>query len=148
MSEPTEEIEKIYVFPLAGEHYGVSLSNVGEVTQARIGEISPVLGSRVLRGLVSLRGRVTPVLDASGLLGLRAVRADAETFPLLVCQNGSCEAAIAADGLGVVAEVCAGELESVDCGPVRHTFRYKEDIVKLLDVQALFEAAAAEGTSA
>ena len=143
MTQAAEDSEKIYVFPLAGEFYGVPLASVGEVTQADGGDVAPVLGSRTLLGLVSLRGRVTPLLDARKALGLKGGTDLENVISLLICKNGAYEAAIATDGLGTVAAVAAGELEQADQGPVKHTFKYKDGAAKLLDVKVLFEAAAA-----
>jgi purine-binding chemotaxis protein CheW len=85
--EEREEPETWVTFALAGEVYGMPVSNVQEIL--RVGTVTRVpRAPRPVRGITNLRGRVLVVLDTRVRLGLKRAETDARSRILVVESRG------------------------------------------------------------
>jgi purine-binding chemotaxis protein CheW len=83
-----EPERQLVVFSLHGEHYGLPISSVREIIRYTAPGATAV-ASGLIRGMISLRGRVLPLVDLSSLLG-RTLEIDSGTRILILeLSNGS-----------------------------------------------------------
>jgi len=78
-------IERIVVFKLDAQRYGLAIEKVQEIQQ--IVEVSKVPGADAsLIGMMNLRGQVIPVLDMRALIDLPAKSYHIDT-PMIICRT-------------------------------------------------------------
>ncbi|MAA76361.1 MAG: chemotaxis protein CheW [Salinisphaeraceae bacterium] len=148
--EPTERFVRFYV---AAQSYAIAVLRIQEVL--RVSDIASVPGapSQVL-GVVNLRGRIVPVISLRRLLGLpdaRPVDAQAEHERLVVVEARR-------EAFGLLVDSVAGLIDLPDSAvekpprvgsravPITGVVTSSEDVLVLLDVDALVQAGSAETT--
>jgi purine-binding chemotaxis protein CheW len=100
---------KFLTFFLAGEEYGIEILKVHEI----IG-ILPITRvpqtSLFLRGVINLRGKVIPILDARLKFGMPAVEATNETCIIVVHLRGV-EVGVIVDRVSEVVDIPEGDID-------------------------------------
>lgn len=104
---------------------------------------------RGVLGVVSVRGRVSTVLDPLGVLGERSAGEEERPFGFIITLRGEEQLALAVERAERIVEIFTDEVEpmgsSASAGVVRGLVQTEGKIVAVLDVRELF-AAAMKGT--
>jgi purine-binding chemotaxis protein CheW len=100
---------KFLTFFLAGEEYGIEILKVHEIIGllpiTRVPQIQ-----NFMRGVINLRGKVIPILDARLKFGMPAIEATSETCIIVVHIRGV-EIGIIVDRVSEVVDIPEGEIE-------------------------------------
>jgi purine-binding chemotaxis protein CheW len=108
---PSGQIQsgKFLTFFLAGEEYGIEILKVHEIIGllpiTRVPQIR-----NYMRGVINLRGKVIPILDARLKFGMPAVEATNETCIIVVHIRGV-EVGVIVDRVSEVVDIPDGEIE-------------------------------------
>jgi purine-binding chemotaxis protein CheW len=95
--------EHICTFDVGKLFIGIEVSRIQEILRAQ--PITPVpLAAAVIRGLMSLRGQIVPVLDLRQRLGVAAADPDMEQFNVLI-RTGDGPVSLLVDRVGDVLEI-------------------------------------------
>ncbi len=142
-TDPIKE-EQLVVFEMAGESYGVEISLVQEINRVQDITIVPEVPS-FIKGIINLRGRVTPVIDLRTRFGLPAAEATARTRVVVVKTQEEWVGVI----VDAVSEVLRVSLDSVeppssmitssDTSFVRGIAKLKERLIILLDLDRVLD---------
>jgi purine-binding chemotaxis protein CheW len=123
VAEPPKPVKPLDVLllDLAGERYAIEVGSVLEVVPA--GALTPVpCTPRFVLGLMTVRGRVLPVMDVAHVLGIAGEEDRHDSHVVLV------------EADGVTFGIAAGGVE----GPERHDAgKLEADMVGVLDIHAL-----------
>lgn len=137
-------IDRIVAFHLAGQRYGLPIDGVQEIQQIVAFSEVPSGGTGVV-GMVNLRGRVIPAIDARRLVGLPAEEYALET-PMIICRVGDEAVALIVDEVQDVIELPEGCLQPA---PAMHALsskmigvcRLSDGLVYLLDLELMLGGA-------
>jgi len=138
--QTTAHIERIVVFKLDSQRYGLAIEKVQEIQQ--IVEVSKVPGADAsLIGMMNLRGQVIPVLDMRALIDLPAKSYHIDT-PMIICRTKETLVALVVDEVEDVLLVPPGALAPA---PDFHNLaerllgvcRLDNDMIFLFDVDRL-----------
>lgn len=133
-------IDRMVVFRLAGQRYGLPIESVQEIQQ--IVAFSEVPGgSEIIIGMVNLRGAVIPALDIRRLVGLEREEYHVDT-PMIICRLDGDTVALLVDE---VEDVVVLPEDCMVAPPKLHALsdkmigvcRLGESLVYLLDVDRL-----------
>ncbi len=125
---------------LGGEVYAVPVEHVAEV--AELGDVTPVPGSPApVLGVRNLHGRILPVVDLAGLLGL--VR-DARPSHLVVAEDGARGAGLAVDDVIDVGPLPA-PAEEAESELLAGSVLVEGALVGVIDVGRVFDSLEARG---
>lgn len=151
-SRPAEKREKLLTFELAGESYGLEALKVSEIirmtTVTRIPNTPPFV-----RGVMNLRGRITPVVDLRLKFGLEHVPATERTCIVVVRAAGSSSAeeqavGLVVDGVEEVLDLSADRISGTPdiegAGFVRGIARWKERMLIILDIERVLGTSGVE----
>jgi purine-binding chemotaxis protein CheW len=95
--------EHMCTFDVGKLFIGIEVSRIQEILRAQ--PITPVpLAASVIRGLMSLRGQIVPVLDLRQRLGVAAADPDVEQFNVLI-RTGDGPVSLLVDRVGDVLEI-------------------------------------------
>lgn len=95
--------EHMCTFDVGKLFIGIEVSRIQEILRAQ--PITPVpLAASVIRGLMSLRGQIVPVLDLRQRLGVPAADPDLEQFNVLI-RTGDGPVSLLVDRVGDVLEI-------------------------------------------
>lgn len=144
---------KYLTFRLGGETYAIDVLRVREII--RMTDITRVPRTpEFVRGVINLRGRITPIADLRLRFGLEAARDGERTCIVVVSwpdEDGEVVLGAVVDEVCDVREVGAGEIEappwpSPEAGPsfVPGIVKSEEGVVVLLDVERLLTSGEAE----
>lgn len=98
-----ERIEHLCTFDLDTLFIGIEVSRIQEILRAQ--PVTPVpLAASVIRGLMSLRGQIVPVLDLRQRLGVPPADPELEQFNVLI-RTGDGPVSLLVDRVGDVVEV-------------------------------------------
>lgn len=96
-------MENICTFDVDTLYVGIEVSRIQEILRAQ--PLTPVpLAPSVIRGLMSLRGQIVPVLDLRERLGLHPAPPDAEQFNVLI-RTADGPVSLLVDKVGDVVEI-------------------------------------------
>jgi purine-binding chemotaxis protein CheW len=135
-------MQQLVVFSLAGEHYGLPITQVQEIIRYRAPRSVPSPAASI-RGVINLRDRIIPICDLQGELGLTATERDDNTGKIVIIDT-----AVGTVGLIVesVDQVMTVEDEQVEPGAgsqqeyVSGIAKIGSDLVILLQPDALAES--------
>lgn len=108
------QIRQLIGFELRGEHFLVDILTVREVVRLDASEITRIPNSYdYVHGLVSLRGRVTTVLNLGLRLGLAPVAPENGSHMIVVEVNGQ-EVGFQVDAVGGIVDLSAEQIEPIE----------------------------------
>ena len=100
---------EILVFTLDDEEYGVDILKVVEIRSFE--DVTPIPGAPAhVKGMMSLRGRVVPIVDLRIRFGRARPRYD-ELTVVVILQVGTRTVGMVVDGVSDVMELHAGEIQ-------------------------------------
>jgi purine-binding chemotaxis protein CheW len=141
------DTSQLCTFVLGNVLFGIDVMSVQEVIRHQ--EMTPVpLTSRVVRGLINLRGQIVTAIDMRARLGLRERAGDVDLLPplmnVVVRTSDGGVVSLLVDEIGDVLEVDSGSFERVPetlAGSIRDHVRgvYKLDgrLLLLLDAECV-----------
>jgi purine-binding chemotaxis protein CheW len=101
--------ETLCTFELDTLFIGIEVSRIQEILRAQ--PVTPVpLAAAVIRGLMSLRGQIVPVLDLRQRLGVSPADPDKEQFNVLIRTHDG-PVSLLVDNVGDVVEIEEGAFE-------------------------------------
>lgn len=109
MSEP-RDIRQLVVFSFAGEDYALPIGSVSEIiryTRPR----SVASDEPSIQGVISLRGKIVPVIDLAGAASVYG--SDAEPGKIVIVENSSGHVGVVVDDVDEVRTISPEQLESV-----------------------------------
>ncbi|MDZ4178996.1 MAG: chemotaxis protein CheW [Coriobacteriia bacterium] len=118
--QSAESIDKMVVFFLGDQRYGLPINVVQEIQQLVAFSEVPQQGGAVV-GMVNLRGSVIPALDMRMLVGLPAVEYRLET-PMIMCRTAGMFVALLVDEVEDVLTLPEGCLQAA---PEMHSLSSK-----------------------
>ena len=102
-------LETLCTFELDTLFIGIEVSRIQEILRAQ--PVTPVpLSASVIRGLMSLRGQIVPVLDLRQRLGVSPADPEKEQFNVLIRTHDG-PVSLLVDNVGDVVEIEAGAFE-------------------------------------
>ncbi len=137
-SEAPHMPRQIVVFSLGEEEYGLPITQVQEII--RYSEPRAVASHvRWMRGVISLRGQILPVIDLAARLGL-GVSAN-EPGKIIIVETGASNAGVIVDDVQEVLTLQEGETEPLPVtggDALQAIAKIGDRLVVLLDAQNLF----------
>ena len=138
-----EPLSQWVTFQLAGETYGIAVSQVKEVI--RVSEISPVPGAPAyVLGIINLRGVVVSVIDTRRRFGLPPKEAEEESRIILIEVDGH-YIGILVDGVSEVVDLPKSEIDTAPNVGNSDASKYimgvttrEGDLLILIDLNSLF----------
>lgn len=135
--------EKVVIFELAGESYGVNVTQVQSIIPMQ--NIVTVPGTPTfVRGVINLRGAVIPVVDLSTRFGL-SFAANAKKQVIVITEMDSLQIGLIVDRVTEVATLTNTAIEppspllsSIDNTYLRGIGKIKEEPTILLDLCRIF----------
>jgi purine-binding chemotaxis protein CheW len=142
-SEPQALIpQQIVVFSLGEEEYGLPITQVQEII--RYSEPRAVASHVTwMRGVISLRGQIIPVIDLAARLGLGAASSD-EPGKIIIVETESSNAGIVVDEVQEVLTLKGDDTEPLPAGgndALQAIAKIGDRLVVLLDAHGLFGGA-------
>ncbi len=136
--------EQLVVFEMAGESYGVDISRVQEINRVEAITTVPEV-PEYIKGIINLRGRVTPVIDLRTRFGLPAAEVTARTRVVVVKAQEEWVGVIV-DAVSEVLRIPLDSIElpssmitSTDTSFVRGIAKLHERLVILLDLDRVLD---------
>ena len=146
------ETTKMIVFRLGEEYYGIPVSLVGSIERLQKITRIPKVPS-FIKGVINLRGVVTPVMDLKVRFGMPAEAFNEQTRMVIV-QYADKEVGMIVDAANDVVDITETQIESppdvvgsIDKHFVKGVVNLKERLLIILDVEELLEVTAEEITS-
>jgi purine-binding chemotaxis protein CheW len=138
--------EQLVVFELDGESYGVEISRVQEID--RMASITLVPQSPIfVKGVINLRGRITPVVDLRARFGLPEQETTTLTR-IVVVKSGEEWIGLVVDAVSEVLRISLDAIEppsamitTTDSAYLRGIAKLKERIIILLDLDRVLDRA-------
>jgi len=104
---------QLVCFSLGNEQYGVDINRVQEIN--RIVEINSIPNTApYVKGVINLRGRITPVLELRTLLGLPEVEYDKQTR-IIVLDSGNSLTGLVVDNVTQVLRIRRSQIVRTPC---------------------------------
>ncbi len=133
---------QVLTFKLAGEEYGISISEVQEVIRPTETKITPIpRAPKGVEGIINLRGKIIPVVDLRKKLALRG---ESSEDRIIVASLDGRAIGLLVDDVLEVARIPLAKLEAVpelafgvDTRYVKNLGRVGEKLVVILDLTAL-----------
>lgn len=126
---------KYLVFTIQHEFYGVPITKVREVI--RYATITPLHeGSKFLKGVINLRGRIIPIIDMRAKFGIQEMEYNDRTIFIIVDVSGAKETVnigIAVDAVQDVTDIPESNLEKTPDIGLRLKSQYLYGIAKVQD---------------
>lgn len=155
--QAVEASEHLATFFLASEEYGVDVRLVQEII--RVSEITPVpRAPGFIKGVISLRGRIIPVVDLKRKLNLGEVDVKARAARIAVVKVRERLIGLLVDGASQVLRVPLTRIEpapeevvEIDANYIRGVAKLEERLIILMDLPKILalelKAAGEEGSS-
>jgi purine-binding chemotaxis protein CheW len=152
-----EASEHLATFFLAGEEYGVDVRLVQEII--RVSEITPVpRAPGFIKGVISLRGRIIPVVDLKRKLNLGEVDVRGRAARIAVVKVRERLIGLLVDGASQVLRIPLTRIEpapeevvEIDANYIRGVAKLEERLIILMDLPKILalelKAAGEEGSS-
>ena len=140
MSEETHS-RQLVIFTLGTEEYALPIKKVQEIiryTEPR----SVASNDSSVRGVISLRGKIVPVYDLAGRLGVHSVVS--EESKIVIVETAEQTVGIVVDGVDEVMTVDENQLEEVpgaDAMLMDSIAKIGERLVVLLNPDTIFDTA-------
>ena len=146
-------VSKVLTFLLATEEYAIDILFIEEITRPFAVTYVPRVAPYIL-GVVSLRGRVIPILNLHARLGLASfVPGDKNRF--VICQMERSEVGIVVDKVSDVVNLTSDQLQAPPAkiaasgsGFIKNIGRVKDRILIILDVEKVLRIHQETGPSA
>jgi purine-binding chemotaxis protein CheW len=105
-----EHVElQLVVFMLGGEEFGVDIAQVREII--RVPAITRMPNAPAfVEGVINLRGKVTPVMDLRGRLGMKASQAD-DGMRIVIVELGKDSIGMIVDSVSEVRRLSSSDIE-------------------------------------
>ena len=134
-----EATEHLVTFYLASEEYGVDVRLVQEII--RVTEVTPVpRAPEAIKGVINLRGRIIPVVDLKGRLGLGVVE-DTRLARIVVVKLRDRLIGLLVDGASQVLKVPVSVIEAapeevveIDANYIRGVAKLEKRLIILVDL--------------
>ncbi len=142
------DIDRMIVFHMAGQRYGIAITAVQEIQQiVAFAEVPAGVDSII--GMINLRGRVIPAFDMRLLLGLPVQDFHVDT-PMIICKSEGQLVALVVDEVEdvvVLPEGCMSAPPRMHAlsGRMVAVCRMGMDLIYLLDVDKLMEPVSIPG---
>ena len=136
MSEQAN-VRQLVVFTLGAEQYALPIKQVQEIIRYK--QPRSVASNDSVRGVISLRGRIVPVHDLAGRLGVDST-VNEET-KIVIIETAEQTVGVIVDGVNEVLTVEDNQLEQVpgaDAALIDAIAKLGEQLVVLLDPGAIF----------
>jgi len=139
-----EDQMSVLVFELGGEHYGIDIHDVAEIVRYKEPAAVPHTVD-FLDGIISVRGRMIPVINGRKRLGHEPVQPDKRTR-IIVLQDGSEFQGIVVDATSQVVSLFKKDIEATP--PVvtgfkaeflEGVYRHKNQLIILLHLQRFLQ---------
>ena len=137
MAEETNA-RQLLVFSLGEEEYALPVTSVQEIihyTQPR----AVASESHWIRGVISLRGKIIPVVDLGARLGLPTERN--EGGKIVVVESGTVTAGVVVDDVDEVLTIDEAQLDAVPAAgteAIDGIVKIDDRLIILLDLESLF----------
>jgi purine-binding chemotaxis protein CheW len=137
MAEETNA-RQLVVFSLGEEEYALPVTSVQEIihyTNPR----AVASEAHWIQGVISLRGKIIPVVDLGARLGLVAERAD--SGKIVVVENGTVTAGVVVDDVEEVLTIDDAQLDAVPAAgsdAIDGIVKIDDRLIILLDLDSLF----------
>ncbi len=104
---------KIVAFKLGNEEYGIDIENVQSIE--RINQFTRVPNASIhVKGVINLRGNVTPIIDLSSQLGMGEVQLTDQTRVIIIQSSDSSQLGFIVDETSDVLNVASEAIEFAD----------------------------------
>ena len=149
MAEDTAQTERqLVVFDLASEAYGVDISTVREIIRMQTVTRMPRTPDYV-KGVINLRGKVTPVVDLRTRFGLDGGE-ELLDRRIIVIDTGERSMGFVVDGVSEVLRIPASSVEppssvvmGVDTDYMVGIVKLPDRLISLLDLERVMDASGA-----
>ncbi len=131
---------RLVSFFLNGDEYAFEISGAFEVIKPReVTEVPQV--PDFIRGILSVRGEMLPVMDLKARLGIASPEDDYISKRILIAGGEECKAGFMVDGIGAIKEFKAKSLKRLKRkqGFLTGTVTSKGDAISLLDIDKLLD---------
>ena len=138
MSEETHA-RQLVIFTLGTEEYALPIKKVQEIIRY-IEPRSVASNDRSVRGVISLRGKIVPVYDLAGRLGVDSVVS--EESKIVIVETAEQTIGIVVDGVDEVMTIEEDQLEEVpgaDTALMDSIAKIDERLVLLLNPDTIFD---------
>jgi len=138
MSEETQ-VRQLVIFTLGTEEYALPIKKVQEIIRY-IEPRSVASNDRCVRGVISLRGKIVPVYDLAGRLGVDSVVS--EESKIVIVETAEQTIGIVVDGVDEVMTIEEDQLEEVpgaDTALMDSIAKIDERLVLLLNPDTIFD---------
>jgi len=135
-----EEMTLIVTFFLEGDEYAFDVTDAFEVLKP--GRLTRVPNTPVfIKGIISVRGEMVPVLDIKRRLGLASSSTDYAHSRVMIAGTEDHKAGFLVDGVGGVKEFKARLFRpsGKDGGFLKATLRTDSSFIKVLDIERLLD---------
>lgn len=131
---------QLVVFSLGGEEYALPISAVHEIIRYREPR-SVASASGTVRGVISLRGKLIPVLDLATSLGTVGA-APAEGSKIVIVEAASDVVGVIVDDVEEILTIAGGQIDAVPArdSTIEAIARIGDRLVALLDPDGVFGA--------
>jgi purine-binding chemotaxis protein CheW len=136
--------EQLVVFELAGESYGVEIGRVQEIDKMQAITVVPQVPSFV-KGVINLRGRITPIVDLRLRFGLPRAEATALTR-IVVVKTGDEWVGMVVDGVSEVLRISVDAIEppssmvtNTESAFLRGIAKLKERLIILMELDRVLD---------
>ena len=138
MSEETHA-RQLVIFTLGSEEYALPIKKVQEIIRY-IEPRSVASNDRSVRGVISLRGKIVPVYDLAGRLGVDSVVS--EESKIVIVETAEQTVGIVVDGVDEVMTIEEDQLEQVpgaDTALMDSIAKIDDRLVLLLNPDTIFD---------
>ena len=129
---------RLVSFFLDGDEYAFEISGAFEVIKPReVTEVPQI--PDFIRGILSVRGEMLPIMDLKARLGMGSPEDDYMTKRILIAGGEGCKAGFMVDGIGAIKEFKAKSLKRLRRteGFLTGTVSFKGDAISILDIDRL-----------
>jgi purine-binding chemotaxis protein CheW len=137
VSEQMQEPQQFVVFHLGGEEYALPIAQIQEVIRYTAPRSVASEDAWVI-GVISLRGKIVPVGDLAGRLGISAT--GTEESKIVIVETGAQTVGLVVDAVDEVLTIEADQLDTTsiaDRAVVSGIAKVDQRLVVILDAEAL-----------
>lgn len=138
-------MKKILTFYIAGEHFGIDVNLVKEIT--RNIEYTPLLnGKKHIKGLMNLRGNIVTIFDLEIILGKKTHKEVTNLQCIVLKTEDNQQLGFLVDKTGDVIEIkkesfcqLPEDIAEEDENYIRSVIKIQGDMLKILDCHKIFQ---------
>ena len=132
-------IEEILIIKNGSESYGISISDISQISRVPLLMPLPLRPSGV-RGLCAVSGNIVTMVDMNLLLGIDEVDYEAEKTRLIILNNELASSALLVSEVYNTVEIRSDAIEYIEKedDPVIAIYKYKDTLVQVISLETLF----------